>query len=349
MRDHGVRWFAAEPEVQSQSMLSRLQEQARLAAAKVRAAVTPPKASKGALAKVASASTSGRSPAVIEHAKRLVAEPLAQVSRTANKYRDAVGLQVEAFWRRNYLFIFAAGGVVLVGLLWRVMYGVTSTFISVSEAMAKFGFLALSAALVILTGLYLQHRFTISPDAVYRLAMRRLQTDAGVLEVLGAPLSGSDVRAYVMSGGNLRFRSFRPRFASRRCFLIFPVRGSERRGLVSAEVKKKEGKHNFKLLAVDVPTVAGVDAGPGRDQRLYVVGDAGAYESSGGVISELRNPIVRAMAKQHDYEVEDDREAEQEARERREREEREAQAAEEAAERAALAARAKSNETPVAG
>ena len=91
-------------------------------------------------------------------------------------------------------------------------------------------------------GLYLRARYTISPDQVYRRTIRALQTHAGSLEVLGAPISGSDVRAYVMSGGGLRVKNWRVGLASRRCFLLFPVRGTEQRGIVSAEVKKKNGK-----------------------------------------------------------------------------------------------------------
>lgn len=72
--------------------------------------------------------------------------------------------------------------------------------------------------------------------------MRRLNTSAGILEVMGAPLSGSDLRAYVMSGGGITLKKFKPTFRSKRCFLIFPVRGSERKGLVSVEVKKKKGQ-----------------------------------------------------------------------------------------------------------
>lgn len=76
------------------------------------------------------------------------------------------------------------------------------------------------------------------------MAMTKLNTSAGILEVMGAPLSGSDLRAYVMSGGGFTLKKFKPRIRSRRCFLIFPIRGSERKGLVSVEVKKKKGQVN---------------------------------------------------------------------------------------------------------
>lgn len=94
-------------------------------------------------------------------------------------------------------------------------------------------------------GLYIRSRFTINPDKVYRMAMRKLNTSAGILEVMGAPLSGTSLRAYVMSGGGITMKNFKPRFWSKRCFLIFPIRGSERKGLVSVEVKKKKGQVCF--------------------------------------------------------------------------------------------------------
>lgn len=98
-------------------------------------------------------------------------------------------------------------------------------------------------------GLYIRSRLTINPDKVYRMAMTRLNTSAGILEVMGAPLSGSDLRAYVMSGGGLTFKKFKPSVRSRRCFLIFPIRGSEKKGLVSVGVKKKKGQVN-QLISV---------------------------------------------------------------------------------------------------
>lgn len=69
-----------------------------------------------------------------------------------------------------------------------------------------------------------------------------LNTHAGILEVMGAPLSGTSLRAYVMSGGGVTLKKFKPRLRSNRFFLIFPIRGSERTGLVSVEVKKKRGQ-----------------------------------------------------------------------------------------------------------
>lgn len=91
----------------------------------------------------------------------------------------------------------------------------------------------------------LRARYTINPDKVYRIVMRMLNTSSPALEVLGPPLSGTDLRAYVMSSGGLRLKNFKPSLSRRRCFLMFPVQGSERKGLVSVEVKKRKGKVSF--------------------------------------------------------------------------------------------------------
>jgi hypothetical protein len=51
-------------------------------------------------------------------------------------------------------------------------------------------------------------------------------------------VAGSNVRASVLTGGGLRMKGLQPRLRSRRVQMIFPLSGSERRGLVSLEAKK---------------------------------------------------------------------------------------------------------------
>uniref|UniRef100_A0A2P2PHX6 Uncharacterized protein MANES_10G004100 n=1 Tax=Rhizophora mucronata TaxID=61149 RepID=A0A2P2PHX6_RHIMU len=251
----------------------------------------------------------------------LFEKPVAAVSSAFSRYREAIGLHIDAFFKRNYLFLFGAGGVVLCALLWRIMFAVANTFVGLSEGMAKYGFLALSSAIVAFAGLYIRSRMTINPDRVYRMAMRRLNTSAGILEVMGAPLAGTELRAYVMSGGGLTLQNFKPRLRSKRCFLIFPIRGSERKGLVSVEVKKKKGQYNMRLLAVDVPMASG------PDQRLFLIGDEEEYRVGGGLISELRDPVVKAMTATKEFddldqiEEEEDAERELQEAERKHREE----------------------------
>ncbi|KAF8102053.1 hypothetical protein N665_0201s0342 [Sinapis alba] len=238
-------------------------------------------------------------------------------------YRVALGLHADAFWKKNSLVVFGAGGVFVCIFLWRVMFGIASTFVGLSEGMAKYGFLALSSAIVAFAGLYLRARFTINPDKVYRIAMRKLNTAANILEVMGAPLTGSDLRAYVMSGGGITLKKFKPTVRSKRCFLLFPVQGAERKGLVSVEVKKKKGQYDMKLLAVDIPMASGAD------QRVFLIGDEEEYRVGGGLISELRDPVVKAMAAAKEFdnldwiEEEEDAERELQEAERKQREETE--------------------------
>ncbi|KAH0691531.1 hypothetical protein KY289_018889 [Solanum tuberosum] len=239
--------------------------------------------------------------------KNVLKNPVEAAKKTALRYKGAVGLQMEAFWKRNSMVLFGAAGIMVCILLWRILFGIATTFIGLSEGMAKYGFLALSSAIVAFAGLYLRSRFTINPDKVYRMAMRRLNTEAGILEVMGAPLSGTDLRAYVMSGGGITLKNFKPRFRGKRCFLIFPIRGSERKGLVSVEVKNKQGQYDMKLLAVDIPMASG------PDQRLFLIGDEEEYRIGGGLIAELRDPVVKAMAATKEFEDRDDLEDEEDA------------------------------------
>lgn len=78
-------------------------------------------------------------------------KPVAAVKSAVARYREAVGLQIEAFWNRNYLIFVGAGAIVVCIALWRIMFGIASTFVGLSEGIAKYGFLALAAAIVSFT------------------------------------------------------------------------------------------------------------------------------------------------------------------------------------------------------
>jgi hypothetical protein len=81
----------------------------------------------------------------------------------------------------------------------------------------------------------------------------------------------------------------------------------------------------MKLLAVDIP----MESGP--DQQLFLVGDEQEYKVGGGLISELRDPILKAMAAEKEFDYLDEREdAEDERREREEAERRQREEEEEA-------------------
>lgn len=57
---------------------------------------------------------------------------------------------------------------------------------------------------------------------------------------MGAPLVGSELRASVLTGGGVRFKGWWPRYRSRRVQMMFPLKGRDKRGLVSLEAKKRQ-------------------------------------------------------------------------------------------------------------
>ncbi|RWW48105.1 hypothetical protein BHE74_00045848 [Ensete ventricosum] len=72
----------------------------------------------------------------------------------------------------------------------------------------------------------------------------------------------------------------------------------------------------MKLLAVDIPMASG------PDQRLFVLGDEQEYTVGGGLISKLRDPIVKAMSAEKEFEDLDQKEDEEDEIEEREEAER---------------------------
>lgn len=222
----------------------------------------------------------------------------------------AISLQLEAAWQRHRI---KALGLTLLGLtylVWRAMRKTASAFVDVSQSMAATGLISLGAALSFVAAVFWYRKFfTISPSAVYRAATRQLNIHPGILEIMGAPLVGSDVRATVLTGGGLKFKGFRPKLRSRRVAMIFPLKGTERRGLVSVEAKKKGGAMKMTLLAVDVPMPQAL----GGEQRLYIVGGPAAY-SRGSVLDELRRPFLAALSSEEAVEAEEEAEEEREER-----------------------------------
>lgn len=60
-------------------------------------------------------------------------------------------------------------------------------------------------------------------------------------------------------------------------------------------------------MAVDVPMATG------PDQRLFLIGDEEEYKVGGGIISELRDPVIKAMAAAKEFEDLDRMEEEEDA------------------------------------
>lgn len=249
-----------------------------------------------------------KAPDAIYRALPTSAQRLVNAAQTPGAVNRVLSLQLTAFWQNhsNAIFAAVAAGGVYAG--WRAMLR-TSELLGLDLSSAAPTLLVLSASGVGAGYLYLRRRYTIDPPAAYRLAMYRLNTHPGLLEVMGAPLVGSSVQASVLTGGSLHFRGLRPKLQSKRLQMIFPLKGAERRGLVSLEAKKRHGNLQIKLLAVDVPCAAG------GEQRIYVEGGPGLYER-GGVLGVLRDPFIRALSMEEAFIAEDEAEEAAEQAER---------------------------------
>ena len=70
------------------------------------------------------------------------------------------------------------------------------------------------------------------------------------MQVMGAPVAGSDLRAQILTGGGLRMKNLQPRIRSRRLQMLFWATGTERRGLVSLEAKKQKVDNHAYLKAL---------------------------------------------------------------------------------------------------
>ena len=100
-------------------------------------------------------------------------------------------------------------------------------------------------------------------------------------------MTGSDVRAYLLTGGGYYFKDgLRLRHKSRHLQMIYPLEGSKMKGVVTLVAKKSGGKYAFRLLSVDLPegvviqpksaAAAAVDAVNGQPSSSASVAAGGA-------------------------------------------------------------------------
>lgn len=125
-------------------------------------------------------------------------------SLLGKKGSQALSLQAEAFWQRHSTRLTLALGAASAYAAWRLMLAAASLFAGPGQAAPGYGLAAAAAALVAAAALALRRRYVIQPEQVYQAAMLRLNSSPAVLEVMGAPVAGSDVRAYVVTGNAAR-------------------------------------------------------------------------------------------------------------------------------------------------
>jgi hypothetical protein len=84
----------------------------------------------------------------------------------------------------------------------RLTFRIASIFVGVSEGLAEWGMLAGAAAAVLLGALYVRRYYAVDPEAVYRLAMLKLNTNPGVLEVGLPGCAPAAPAAWLRRGGS---------------------------------------------------------------------------------------------------------------------------------------------------
>ena len=137
----------------------------------------------------------------------------------------------------------------------------------------------------------------IWPTALFRTVMGELKGSHAVKAALGTNLVASETRAFVLTGGGLTLKRWRPHFRSLRCHFLVPVTGSAGRGVVSAIAKRSHGKYVFKLLAVDTARAVGGGGGGGGASlsgRVYIHGDDVCYNKD-NILKVLREPLVAQL------------------------------------------------------
>ncbi|KAG1663632.1 hypothetical protein FOA52_011687 [Chlamydomonas sp. UWO 241] len=233
-------------------------------------------------------------------------------------------LRLGSIWQHYSFGLYAVAGGASTYLLWRGMQSAAGLLVVLhGPALSDTALLGAAAALVAACALYARSVFTVSHTAVYRQAVRQLSTSPAVLEVLGSPVVASPVHVAASSGGGLRFKDLRVKARKPRVAMTFELTGPDRRGLVALEARKKQGRHVFSLLALDVlPSrstleglagaagVAGSGSRLSGAARLYLAGDAHVYERSEPLLVSLRSPLMHAAGMQAVYERADEEEDE---------------------------------------
>jgi hypothetical protein len=90
------------------------------------------------------------------------------------------------------------------------------------------------------------------------VALRKLARHAGLQEVMGAPIAGSETRLQLVTSGSLFVQeTLLPRVRAPRIHMLFQLSGPVKSGVVSLEAAKDVGgKYRFKTLMVELPDKA---------------------------------------------------------------------------------------------
>jgi len=209
---------------------------------------------------------------------------------------------LDRHWKKIEAIGTLAGGLAL----WRACRGFKTSVLGVPSESGSFdvafgdpSMLGGSLLFAMAGAFALRQRYRLDIDHACALAMRRLETHAGVREILGAPVVAGESRVAVTSGGGLAlFKRTRSRFFgavtlpvsvdSKWAHVAFELRGTRKRGIVSMGARKWAGEYGMPLLALEVKSF------DGEIHRVFLEGGAKDYEVS-SVLASLRAPLEASV------------------------------------------------------
>jgi len=207
-----------------------------------------------------------------------------QMTKDAGQKQRALTMHLEAIWQNHEGAVVAGAGMATSLFLWRALHNMGSVVFDLSGLTTNLELLLFSSGVTAGGIMRLRRRYTVDPDDIVQLTMRRLQTNPGVLEVLGAPLTKKRTYACTVTGGGARFSGWAPRIVPRRVHVMFYVKGSERTGLVAVRASKRQGEYHFDLLSVDCP------AEKDGHHRIFLAGNSSSYARA-GIVEVLQTPL----------------------------------------------------------
>ena len=247
----------------------------------------------------------------------ILLNPMPHIASASNKTR--------AFVFRHKNAIYTVGqGFAVVGVWHGTLY-VTSVFTDITDSSSEFAALGFATVVVLVSTAILKQRTRIDVDNAHALLLRRIDSHAGLKEVLGVPIVNrmGNARVALVTGGEWRRdcfdveagrkknetkRSWLPalfansgsastkwRWRDERAHLCFPVSGSRAGGFVTAECVKRAGKKlQFDLVAVDVFSQNG------DSHRVFLSGGSLERENADDMITALRVPLDVALDDSYD-------------------------------------------------
>ena len=135
-----------------------------------------------------------------------ISRQLSAIAASPATARTKISQILTSLWQQYRLTVAGTTLVLSAYVLWRSSFAVAKQVVGLSETFAEFGILALaSLSTVLVAYVGMRRYYSLDGETVFRLAMRRLNACDRVRDAIGHPLTASELRAYVITGGGLKW------------------------------------------------------------------------------------------------------------------------------------------------